>query len=73
MPNKKQQLQDLKGEKVTIYTIEKQFTGILDEAGTEFHVSNQTDSLKLQPEDIIDIKSLCSSTNIIFVNNQFPF
>ncbi len=73
MSNKTQQLQDLKGEKVTIYTVEKQFTGMLDEAGTEFLVSNQTDSLKLQPKDIIDIKSLCSNANIIFVKNHFPF
>jgi hypothetical protein len=73
MANKKQLLQDLKGEKVTIYTVEKQFTGILDETGNEFLVSNQSDSLKLLPEQVINIKSLCSSANIIFVYNHFPF
>ena len=73
MPNNKQQLQELKGERVTIYTIEKQFTGMLDETGCDFLVSNQSDTLKLQPKDIINIKSLCGSTNLIFVKNHFPF
>ena len=73
MSNKKQLLQDLKGEKVTIYTIEKQFTGMLDETGTEFLVSNKSDSLKLQAEDVINIKLLCGNANISFVHNHFPF
>ncbi|HTA81306.1 MAG TPA: hypothetical protein VK783_00100 [Bacteroidia bacterium] len=73
MTNKKQELQGLKGEKVTIYTVENQFTGILDETGTEFLISNGSDFLKLKPEQVINIKSLCSSANIIFVYNHFPF
>jgi hypothetical protein len=73
MTNKEQLLQDLIGEKVTIYTVEKQFTGILDETGTEFLISNGNDFLKLSPEQVINIKSLCSSANLIFVEGHFPF
>ncbi len=73
MTNTKKLLQNLKGERVTIYTVEKQFTGMLDETGNEFLVSNQSEYLKLHPKDIIDIKELCSNVNIIFVKNHFPF
>ena len=73
MTNTKKLLQNLTGERVTIYTVEKQFTGILDQTGNEFHVSNQSEYLKLHPKDIINIKELCSNVNIIFVKNHFPF
>lgn len=73
MPNKQQLLHELNGERVTIYTLEKQFTGMLDRTGNEFLVSNQSDTLRLKPDDVIHIKSLCNSANIIFVKNHFPF
>lgn len=73
MTNKKQLLQGLKGEKVTIYTVEKQFTGILDESGAEFLVSNATDFLTVSPEQVINIKSLCGNANIIFIKGHLPF
>lgn len=66
-------LQELKGERVTIYTVEKQFTGILDEFAPGFSVSNEREFVALKPTDVINIKSLCGDTNIIFVKGHFNF
>jgi hypothetical protein len=76
MPNKRQLLQDLKGEKVTIYTVEKEFTGILRKLGTDFSVAwagpSTFEIIRLQPKDIIDVKRL-STMPVIFVHNHFVF
>ena len=76
MPNKRQLLQELKGEKVTIYTVEKEFTGVLKKFGSEFIVSCATsrsmDSVILKPSDIADVKRI-SAMPVIFVYNHFNF
>jgi hypothetical protein len=76
MPNKRQLLQDLKGEKVTIYTVEKEFTGTLRKFGSEFSVShfttNSAEIITITPRDIVDIKRL-SMRPIIFMHNHFSF
>ena len=76
MPNKRQLLQDLKGEKVTIYTVEKEFTGTLRKLGSEFTVAhftaNTSEIITITPRDIIDVKRL-SVMPVIFMHNHFNF
>ena len=74
MLTKRQLLQDLKGEKVTIYTVEKEFTGTLRENDNEFsicHVSSHSTSIiRIMPSDIVDVKKL-SAMPVIFMLNHF--
>jgi len=76
MPNKRQLLQELKGEKVTIYTVEKEFTGRLIKLGNDFIVSRTTshsiDKVIIKPNDIADVKMI-SILPVIFVYNHFNF
>ena len=72
MQNKKKLLQDLTGERVTIYTVEKEFTGALRKFDNEFSVANTTNTVIIKPADIVDFKRL-SALPIIFVHNHFPF
>ena len=76
MPTKKQLLQNLKGEKVIIYTVEKEFTGTLRKFGNEFSVANANSQsleiIKIHPSDIVDVKRL-STMPVIFVRNHFAF
>jgi hypothetical protein len=76
MPTKRQLLQNLKGEKVTIYTIEKEFTGTLRKLDNEFTVAHTTahsmEVVTILPSDIVDVKRL-STMPVIFVHNHFAF
>ena len=76
MLTKRQLLQDLKGEKVTIYTVEKEFTGTLRENDNEFSIchvsSHSTDIVRIVPSDIVNIKRL-SVMPVIFMRNHFNF
>ena len=72
MPNKRQLLQEIKGEKVTIYSVEKEFTGVLRKFHNEFSISNATDIVRIKPADIVDVKRL-STMPVIFVYNHFNF
>ncbi len=47
MTTKKQLLQNLEGERVIIYTVEKEFSGILRADENEFTVSNHKDTVRL--------------------------
>jgi len=74
MPNKSQLLQELKGERVTIYTVEKEFTGVLREFENEYSVCNVTsrsmEIITIDPVHIADIKRL-SLRPVIFMYNHF--
>jgi hypothetical protein len=76
MPTKSQLLKNLKGEQVTIYTVEKEFTGTLRKFGSEYsiaHITSHTSEIiKIKPSDIVDVKRL-STMPIIFVHNHFAF
>ncbi len=72
MTSKRQLLKNLTGVKVTIYTVEKEFTGTLREDDNEFIVSTHKDTVRLTPSDIVDMKRL-STMPLLFVHNHFPF
>jgi len=72
MTTKRQLLQGLKGERVTIYTVEKEFTGVLREFDNEFSISNAKDTVRIKPGDIANVKRL-SMMPVIFVRNHFSF
>ncbi len=76
MPTKQKLLQNLKGEKVTIYTVEKEFTGTLREFDNEFSIatttSYSTEIVRIKASDIVDVKRL-STMPVIFVHNHFAF
>lgn len=76
MPNKKQQLNQLKGEQVAVYSIEKEFTGVLQKKGNEFSIVNKSTGssyiLNIKPSDIVDMKRI-STMPVIFVRNHFEF
>ena len=76
MTTKRQLLKNLKGEKVTIYTVEKEITGVLRKFGNEYSISkitpNTTETVKILASDIVDFKRI-SAKPILFVHNHFNF